>query len=96
MLEDFRREQEKRDEKNWEKIEAMVKETRIDNNSLLSSQSNSITQLKNEIYGMDDKKGIRGRMGDLEGKLNWFAGIQMVLTLMGSSIAAYLGMRIKS
>lgn len=93
MFDKFRREQEARDEKNWSKVDAVVRDIRTDSAVAFKLHADQIMELRQEIFGEGSDKGLRGRVEVVEGKVNLFAGIQVTLTAIGTAIATWLGTR---
>jgi hypothetical protein len=53
----------------------------------------SLTCIKEELYGGANYPGLRGRMGRAEERTNIFAGLQAGLSLILSAISTWLGTR---
>lgn len=93
MFDRFRKDQEARDEKNWGKIDAIVKDMRVANSDSYRVHAEQISELRQEIFGEGSDKGLRGRVENVEGKTNLFAGLQATLTIVGTAVATWLGTR---
>jgi len=95
LLDKLRDELRERDQQNWSRIDAVISDVRLSNDRVIQDHEKSIMALKYEIWGEGEKKGLKDRVGSVEGRTNWFAGIQLAITIAASSVAAYLGMRMK-
>lgn len=82
-----------RDKENWARIMQMKTETDATNNLFIIRHDKEIEALNKEIYGKGEDRGLRVRMTDLERNTGIAHGIQAVLTVVGTSIAAVLGMK---
>ena len=79
----------RRDQDAWARITQM----KNDDDATHLKHEAAIDKLIKEIYGEGENRGLRVRMTDLERNTKAAHGIQAVLTLVGASIAAALGMR---
>ena len=78
-----------RDQQTWARIIQM----KSDADAVHAKHEEAIEKLSTEIYGEGENRGLRVRMTDLERNTKAAHGIQAVLTLVGASIAAALGMK---
>lgn len=78
-----------RDALTWSRITQM----KADADAVHAKHDEAISKLSREIYGEGEDRGLRVRMTDLERNTKTAHGLQAVLTVVGTSIAAALGMK---